>query len=128
MEEIIDKQKRIGILGYLTSGFDAKLKKLTVIREPKKDPASCDLVAVGTPIWAGAVSPAIRTYLSQHKGHLKRVAFFCTCGDSNGSAFSQMEELCGQKPLALFEVRRKEVDMQQHLSKIEKYAEEIGNS
>jgi hypothetical protein len=39
-----------------------------------------------------------------------------------------MEEPCGQKPLALFEVRRKEVDMQQHLSKIEKYAEEIGNS
>jgi menaquinone-dependent protoporphyrinogen IX oxidase len=53
-----------------------KLGRLTVIGEPEKDSASYDLVVVGTPIWAGAVAPAIRTYLSQNKERLKRVASF----------------------------------------------------
>jgi flavodoxin len=50
LEEIIEKRKRTGMLGYLRSGFDAKLGRLTVIEEPKKDSASYDLVVVRRPI------------------------------------------------------------------------------
>lgn len=39
LEEIIDKKKRKGILGYLRSGFDAKPKRLTAIEPLRKDPA-----------------------------------------------------------------------------------------
>jgi hypothetical protein len=56
------------------------------------------------------------------------VAFFCTCGDSGGNAFRQMEELCEQKPLALLEVKNEDVNAKQYSSKVEKYAEEIGSS
>ncbi|MFH2027554.1 MAG: hypothetical protein ABIJ08_00305 [Nanoarchaeota archaeon] len=60
-DEIIDKTKRSGPLGYITSGRDAMKKSLTEI-ETKKDPSQYDLVIIGTPIWAWTMAPAIRTY------------------------------------------------------------------
>jgi multimeric flavodoxin WrbA len=32
----------------------------------KKNPAGYDLVIFGSPIWAGNIAPAIRTYINQY--------------------------------------------------------------
>lgn len=110
LEEIVDKTSRRGIVGWLLGGRDATKKKDTEIGPLKCDPAAYELVAVGTPIWAWNMTPAVRTYLNNNKGKIKQVAFFCTQGGSGGEkTFSYMEELLGLKPRAVLELNAKEL-------------------
>jgi len=77
-EEIFDIKSREGVVGFLSAGTDANLRRLTVIKEIKNNPSLYDLVIIGTPIWSSNISTPIRTYLSLHKEDFKNVAFFCT--------------------------------------------------
>lgn len=92
IEEIIDLKNRKGVLGYIKSGKDAALKKLTEI-EYKKNPKEYDLVIIGTPVWAGNMTPAIRTYLTKNKLE-KGVGLFVTAGSSSfEKTFNAIKEL-----------------------------------
>ncbi len=105
IEEIIDKKSRKGILGYVFGGRDAFRKSTTEIIF-KKDPEKYRLVVIGTPVWAGTVVPAVRTYLIENKSKLKKVAFFCTFGGGAGKTFKEMGEISG-KPLATLGLKDK---------------------
>lgn len=83
------------------------MKKASQIRDGAKDPSGYDLVVVGTPIWAWTVSAPVRAYLSKNRDKLKKVAFFCT-GINRGTTFSEMEALCGKRPVATLLVEEKE--------------------
>jgi flavodoxin len=106
IDEIIDKKKRNGIIGWLGCGRDALFKKLTEI-ENKKRPEEYDVAIIGTPVWAGTISSAIRTYLLQNK--FNKTAFFCTCGGDKGKTFNEMEKL-STKPQAVLELKYKEIN------------------
>jgi len=98
IDEITDLSKRLGMIGWLTSGKDATQKKLTRI-EYKKDPSKYDLVIIGGPVWSGTVSPAIRAYLTKEKENMSKVAFFSTAGSLKSvGALKTMEELT-KKPV-----------------------------
>lgn len=97
VDEVVDKKPRNGILGFLIAGYDATKGKTTEI-EFQKDPSEYDLVVIGTPVWNGRVTPAIRTYLLQNRGKIKNAAFFCTCAGRHGKCLEQMEEILGKKP------------------------------
>lgn len=103
--EIIDLKNRKGFISLITAGKDATKKKLTKI-EYKKDPSKYDLVVVGTPVWAGNLTPAIRTYLSQNK--FKKIAFFCTCVNNKGNCFNEMEKL-SKKPVLVLELTSRKI-------------------
>jgi len=111
IEEIIDNKNRKGIIGWLRSGRDAHSKKLTTIKEIIKDPSKYDLVAIGTPVWAGLMAPAVRTYIYENKGKFKNVGFFCTCGSSPGDikTFEEMEDYIGITPLSKLSITTKEL-------------------
>lgn len=83
IEEVIDKKNRRGVIGFLKAGFDATRGKETVIEETKFLPMNYDLIVVGTPIWNGRPSPAVRTYLRKNDVSGKKVAFFCTLNGNN---------------------------------------------
>jgi len=126
IEEIFDTKNRIGPFGYLRSGIDAAFEKVTVIRKTEKDVAAYDGVIVGTPIWASKMSPAVRTYILQNKDHLRKTAFFCTCGGlGRKKVLRQMADLSGQSPLALLEVKHEEVLNADYSSKVEKFVDEL---
>ncbi|AEK72733.1 Flavodoxin, FldA [Thermococcus sp. 4557] len=98
IDEVIDKKPRKGILGFLIAGYDATRGKTTEI-EFEKDPSSYDLVVIGTPVWNGRVTPAIRTYLLQNREKIRNAAFFCTCAGRPGKCLEQMEEILGKRPV-----------------------------
>ena len=50
IEEIIDKKRRKGPLGFVIGGFDATRGRKTDIAEMKKSPRDYDLIVLGTPI------------------------------------------------------------------------------
>ena len=108
-EEIIDTVKRAGAVGYLMSGKDATLRRLTKLEAPKLNPLAFDLVVIGTPIWSWNISVPVRTYLTEYKDQFKQAAFFCTMGGSGDErAFREMEEIIGKKPVAILGLKTKQ--------------------
>lgn len=77
--EVIDRKHKKGKLIYLKGGSAAFREKLTKI-EVDKSIENYDFIIVGSPIWAGKITPAIRTFLSQNDFTQKKGAFFITLG------------------------------------------------
>ena len=94
IEEIIDKKRRKGPLGFVIGGFDATRGRKTDIAEMKKSPRDYDLIVVGTPMWNKRITPAVRTYLEDNKLSEKRVALFCTNhGSQSERVFKTLKEI-----------------------------------
>jgi flavodoxin len=100
-EELIERGKeRGGVLGFMKAGRDAMLKRTVELAPAKKDPASFDLVVLGSPVWAFTMCPAVRAYAAAHAGAIRKAAFFCTHGGGGPSkSFTEAESILG-KPLA----------------------------
>lgn len=125
-EEIFDTKNRLGFFGWLRSGKDAMMKKLTTLEKINKNPDLYDLVIIGTPIWGSNMSTPIRTYISEHKDKFKNVAFFCTEGSRGGvKCFKNMAKLCDKKPMATLEINKKEMKKEIYIDKIKDFVEEI---
>lgn len=122
-EELVDTKKRSGPRGFVSAGRDAQAKKLTTLADIKHDPALYDLVILGTPIWGGTLSSAMRTYISANKLKFKRVAFFCTQGGTeNKQLFDEMEALCEQRPVDILAVSQEEVKKRAYQDKLRQFA------
>jgi len=129
LEEIIDTKKRKGFIGFLKSGFEVTRGKLTIIKEIEKNPELYDLLILGTPIWNKRMSTPIRTYITQNKNKMKKIAFFCTEGSKGGpKTFVSMAELCEMQPIATLEITQKELKKDLYLDKIKTFIQEIANS
>ena len=83
IEEVIDRKNRRGWIGWLTAGRDATQDKETQIEETRFLPNNYDLIVVGTPIWNGRPTPAIRTYLRKNDLSREKVAIFWTLNGRN---------------------------------------------
>lgn len=108
-EELIDLTNRKGLLGWLLAGRDAFKQKMTKFRKPAYSPEDYDLLVIGSPVWAGNITPAIRTYLTENSGKIHKTAFFaCKGGGATVKFFREMERLSGEKPLATLEIKKGE--------------------
>ncbi|MCF7887761.1 MAG: hypothetical protein K9L76_00630 [Candidatus Omnitrophica bacterium] len=122
IEEIIDLKNRSGAKGYFIGAKDAAAKKSTRIKEPDKDPVAYDLIAIGTPVWAFTMAPAVRAYIENNSNKFKSVAFFCTEGGSGARrTFKDMEELCKKKPKETLALKEREVKKNSYGLKIEEF-------
>ena len=109
VELLIDKTDRAGFKGWMKSGRDGFLKKSTEIEDIKYDHKDYDLVVIGTPVWAGKMAPAIRTYL--HARKIPNSAFFCTYGGSNTKALfaDMLSIIVDTKLLGKLAIKEKEL-------------------
>ncbi|MBU1050879.1 flavodoxin [Candidatus Bipolaricaulota bacterium] len=83
LEELVEKAvKRSGILGWIRSGRDGMFRRTSTIEPPKRSVDRYDTVFVGSPVWAGNLVPAVRSYLESVDLGGKRVGFFCTMSAS----------------------------------------------
>ncbi|MEM3648678.1 MAG: flavodoxin [Thermoproteota archaeon] len=125
VEEIRDLKNRAGVLGWLSSGMDATLKRLTKIEKPEKPPELYEVVVIGTPVWNSTVSTPVRTYIMEYKNRFKRVAFFCTQYGSQSNALKEMEALCGRKPVATLMLRRSRVETGEYADAVRQFCTQI---
>ncbi len=126
-EELIDLANRRGIRGWLFAGRDAMRRKLTRLQKSAKPPADYDLVVIGSPVWAGNITPAVRTYLAEYGRQIKRAAFFCSKGGTAAkNLFPEMSAAAGgQRPLATLEVKEADEKTGIATHKIIQFADEI---
>lgn len=126
LEEIVDTVDRSGIIGYMKSGKDALQKKLTIINPVTKDPAEYDLVIIGTPNWGTHMASAIRTYITEQKGKIKKAAFFCTQGGKGESKLlSEMKDLSGIQPLEELTILTREVTRNDYEKKVDEFCNKL---
>ena len=125
-DEIIDLKKRSGVKGWLISGRDAFKGNLTDIKT-KKDPEKYFKIVIGTPVWSGRMTPAVRTYLKNHKFDNKKIHFFCTSGGGNVlSALSGLQELLKKSKVgADLSVLAKDVKSGEYKDKVIQFVEAI---
>jgi flavodoxin len=129
VEEIKDTVNRKGAMGYIRSGRDAMKKRLTNLEPFGRNAAEYDLVVIGTPIWGWNVSAPVRTFLTEQKDKLKKVAFFCTMGGSGDKqAFAEMEKIIGQKPEATLALRTVDVVKDNTSETLAKFLEELSRA
>ncbi len=102
LEEISDQKKRTGLIGFVLGGRDAMTKKETRISEMKKNPAEYDLIIFGSPIWAGNITPAIRTYINQYSDSIGSTAFFFSSGGKTpDQVLEKLLSFLKEKPVAV---------------------------
>lgn len=90
--EVIDKIHKKGRMLYVKGGMRAMREKLVDIQVTKSID-EYDLVVVGSPVWAGKISPAIRTFLVNNNFSSKQVAFFVTLdGDKSEKTFENLQK------------------------------------
>jgi flavodoxin len=101
LEEIREARDRDGPFGWLRSGMESMRKTIPGIWPLKNDPASYDLIFIGTPIWASNMSSPVRAFITRYKDEIRKVALFCTGdGDDPEEMFGQMGVLLGIEPVA----------------------------
>jgi flavodoxin len=129
IEEIVDTEKRGGIIGYIKSGYEASRGKLSKIEDTKNDVAQYDLVIIGTPVWAGKMAVPVRTYITQNHAKFNNMAFFSTAGGTNfDGTFSDMKEVSGTSPIAEIGIRTKEVQDGSYKTKVTEFLTKIQQS
>ena len=105
---------------------DALAKKLRPIGSLNHDPADYDRVVLGTPVWAGTMATAVRTFLADHGARLPEVAFFCTLAGKNPAhTFEHMAAASGRTPLATVALRAKDVKAGRHAEALKGFAERL---
>lgn len=127
VEELIDKKKRSGIIGWLGAGKDATRKKETAIVQTKYPTSDYDLIILGNPVWNKRLPPAMRTYLNRNDISENKIALFNTNGsDENENTFSTMMELAkNQTPIAQLVVSKVKKDRTEVERKIDEWCKEL---
>jgi flavodoxin len=125
-EEIIDLKDRKGAWEYLKAGRDAMKRVPADIADTKNDPAGYDLVVIGTPVWAGNMACAIRTYIGRNKDRIKKLALFCTMGGAGDqNTFNEMESLSGKTVAAKITVRTREAGKPETDARLDEFVRQL---
>jgi flavodoxin len=88
-----------GARKFLRGGRAAMLGETPALEPYCFDAAAYDRVILGTPLWAGRISPPLRSFLKEQGAALadKPLAcFICSGGGGDGKAFEQLRRLLGR--------------------------------
>jgi len=111
-ENVIEEHKewkgKLGILRASLASLFRRESEITV----EEDVKDYDLAIIGTPVWAGHIPPAVRSYLSNNG--FNQVAFFCTFRNYEGHVLEEMEQLT-TSPVATLAVKEDDLPAQEHI-------------
>ena len=101
LEELKEAKSRLGIWGWLRSGYDGSHRRSTKPLPLTRDPRAYDLVFIGSPTWSRALASPVRGFLEEYREVLPHVALFATCaGHGALDVIAQMAEVLKRPPLA----------------------------
>lgn len=129
IQSIIDKKNRKGFFGFIVAAFDALLSKETEIEPISCNPSEYEMVIIGTPIWAGKMTPAVRTFLKRYKESLDKTVLFTTSGGEECKKVKEsIEELIQKDIVSSLSIIEKELKSKDYQKKLETFIEEIKKS
>lgn len=127
IEEIVDKKKWSGFVGFFTGGFSALTGKNTNINTSIKKPQDYEKIVIVSPVWASNMPPAIREYIKKNKSEFNFIYFVLTYNSGGDKEAAQkMRELAGE-PSAVVSFSKKERDNEIEEQKINDFIKKINN-
>lgn len=101
IESLRDPDHGTGAWEYIKAILDSLRGRSARLGPLAHSPRNYRLVLIGTPIWAGHMTPAIRAYFARHGGDMRNVAFFATSGSTDITRLvPQMERAAGHRAVA----------------------------
>lgn len=79
------------ILKFLVGGKSVLFGEKALLNRFSEDPAAYDAIVIGSPVWAGKVTPAIREFVLTHPFEGKKVGIFAS--SASGEAESMLSHL-----------------------------------
>jgi flavodoxin len=130
IESLRDLQHGPGFLGQLAGAFHALRQTPAKIGTAQHNPANYALTIIGTPVWVGQMSPAVRGYLSSARDRFRNVAFFVTSGDTDVTKLiPSVEALTGQTMVARAGFNARELaDAAVYQGKVSAFVESLNGS
>jgi multimeric flavodoxin WrbA len=130
VENIHDKRHRRGMLGGFFAALDAWRQVPAAIDTPRYDPSQYRIVLIGTPVWLGQMTPAVRAYLQRESSGFKAVGFFMTSGNTEiASVAPSMQRLTQRAAVAAMGLRILELeDSSTYERKIDAFVRQVRDS
>ena len=92
-----------GFKKFLWGGKSAVMAEKPALMPYTFSAEKYDQIVFGFPVWAGNVTPPIRTFVQEHKDEINGkwiAAFVCQSGSGGEKAFGKLLECLGQEKLA----------------------------
>jgi len=125
-EEIKDVRPRAGNWGAVRCVLDVLLRRRPEIRRTNKDPSAYDLVVLAAPVWMERLAAPMRSYLLEHKGKFRSVAYACTYGGRGAeSAGATVAELSGRPLKALLAVTSFELEQADYRRRLDEFLKTV---
>lgn len=125
LEEIVDLTDRRNVFKtYVFGGFQALRKIKVPIQELKNDLRKYDRVIVCSPVWAGSLPPAIRSFLAEHKGKMTKPIFLFICGageDNRPKIVPELEKIMDRRNLPVMFVKNNNLNSESSQKQIFEY-------
>lgn len=108
---ITDEAPRAGGAGTLRCVLDSLLRRRPRIRYEGPDPGDFRTVVLLAPIWMYRLAGPMRSFLTEHREQLRRVAVICTLASGGASnALAEVARLLGHAPVASASFLQREVE------------------
>ncbi len=85
--------KTRGFFKYVWGGRQAVMKSRPELKSYNFESKQYENIIIGTPVWAGTISPSIRSFLEVENIEHKKIAFFCTHDGGKGKVFEKFKAL-----------------------------------
>lgn len=127
IEKIIDKKRRSGVFGFILSGYEALTEKLTKIENLNKKISDYEHILVGTPVWAGKITPAIRTFIVKYGKEISSYSIFSVSGfgEKNSKILYDFIKILGKEPKSTLFVKDKDLEFLENSEKFISFVENI---
>jgi flavodoxin len=127
VESVRDTEHGVGFMGYLKAAINAARGVPARIGPLSRSPRDYALTIVGTPVWVGRMTPAIRAWLQRCRPELGRVAFFVTSGNTDAEkVVPAMEQIAGHGGIAFTGFNAKELaDQNRYDTKLRGFVESL---
>jgi flavodoxin len=86
-----DEKKRSGFIKIMWGVTQVMFNKKPALKPYEFDAAVYDLIVLGTPVWAGSPSPAIKCFLSQMPISGKKIALFACHAGGQGKVMQKLK-------------------------------------
>ena len=121
-----------GFAKFFWGGKQVVKKETPDLLPLEKNPNNYDLVFLGTPVWAGNFTPAVRSFMAAAKLQNKKIALFCVHGgdDPGQTLVNLKEELAGNEIVGKIDFQMGAIPQEQmanNLIKAAEWAKRIAN-